>query len=61
MCHRSIPSTGPDRGRVVQIFRYSDLRSPVAESYDWRSATYARRAADFETLHPDLFRPASGE
>jgi Phytanoyl-CoA dioxygenase (PhyH) len=60
MCHRSIPSTAPDRGRVVQIFRYSDLRHPVAQAYDWRSATYPRRAVTFEAAHPDLFRrPAS--
>jgi hypothetical protein len=58
MCHRSIPSTAPDRGRVVQIFRYSDLRSAVAESYDWQSAAYPRRSVRFEDIHPDLLLPA---
>ncbi|HZZ90100.1 MAG TPA: phytanoyl-CoA dioxygenase family protein [Caulobacteraceae bacterium] len=58
MCHRSIPSTAPDRGRVVQIFRYSDLRHPLAETYDWRSSWYPRRSAAFEDFHPDLYRPA---
>lgn len=57
MCHRSIPSTAPDRGRVVQIFRYSDLRSAAAEACDWRSTVYERRSATFEAFHPDLFRP----
>ena len=59
MCHRSIPSTAADRGRVVQIFRYSDLRDPAAEAYDWRSQTYERRGARFEDFHPGLVRPGA--
>ena len=51
----SIPSSAPDRGRVVQIFRYSDLRHPVAETYDWRSTWYQRRSVAFKDFHPDLF------
>jgi hypothetical protein len=57
MCHRSVPSTAPDKGRVVQIFRYSDLRSEEAEGYDWQSAIYHRRGAIFEETFPELFAP----
>lgn len=56
MCHRSIPNTSPDRGRSVQIFRFSDLNDPVAETYDWRSTTYERRGVAFETVHSELFK-----
>ena len=55
MCHRSVPSTAPDVGRVVQIFRYSDLRSEEAATYDWQSAIYHRRGAMFEETFPELF------
>lgn len=57
MCHRSIPNCVEDRGRVVQIFRYSDLRHVAAETYEWRSSHYERRGARFEDAHPELFRP----
>lgn len=57
MSHRSIPSVAPNMGRVVQIFRYSDLNCAEAEAYDWRSAVYARRGASFEEEHADLFIP----
>ena len=56
LCHRSIPTTSRDRGRSVQIFRYSDLNDPTAEAYDWRSTVYERRGVTFETAHSDLFR-----
>ena len=55
MCHRSIPNTSTGHGRVVQIFRYSDLRSAEAEAFDWRSATYERRGVTFEDVFPQLF------
>ena len=54
MCHRSIPNTSTDHGRVVQIFRYSDLRDADAETYDWRSSVYERRGVNFEDVFPDL-------
>jgi hypothetical protein len=57
MCHRSVPSSGPSHGRVVQIFRYSDLRDETAESFDWQSAIYQRRGIYFEDIHSDLFVP----
>ena len=55
LCHRSIPNSTKDRGRIVQIFRYSDLRDKIGESYDWRSTVYPRRSVRFEDIHPDLF------
>ena len=55
MCHRSIPNSTPDRGRIVQIFRYSDLRDAVAETFDWQSTTYPRRGVSFQDTHPELF------
>jgi hypothetical protein len=55
LCHRSIPNRTPDRGRVVQLFRFSDLRDPVSESFQWRSTVYERRSVKFEEVHPDLF------
>jgi len=61
MCHRSIPNMSTDHGRVVQIFRYSDLRSAEAESYDWRSSVYERRGANFEDVFPDLYVSPIGE
>lgn len=55
LCHRSIPNTSVDRGRVVQLFRFSDLRHPDAEKYGWRSTIYQRRGASFEVEHRDLY------
>lgn len=55
LCHRSIPNTSSDRGRSVQIFRFSDLNVDVAERYNWRSTVYERRGVHFEQEHPDLF------
>ena len=40
LSHRSIPNTSTDRGRAVQLFRFSDLNNQAAEKYDWRSTTY---------------------
>ncbi|MDR5854148.1 phytanoyl-CoA dioxygenase family protein [Caballeronia sp. LZ062] len=56
MCHRSIPNTSADRGRSVQIFRFSDLNNVVGEKYDWRSTIYERRGARFEAEHAELFK-----
>jgi hypothetical protein len=56
MCHRSIPNTSEDHGRVVQIMRYSDLRDPASERYEWASRVYPRRGVSFEDAHPELVR-----
>jgi len=56
LSHRSIPNTSTDRGRAVQLFRFSDLNNQAAEKYDWRSTTYERRGVRFETEHADLYR-----
>jgi len=56
MCHRSIPNTSADHGRVVQIMRYSDLTDADSERYDWASRVYPRRGVTFEEAHPALAR-----
>jgi hypothetical protein len=56
MCHRSIPNTSADHGRVVQIMRYSDLRDPESERYAWASRVYPRRGVTFEETNPELVR-----
>jgi hypothetical protein len=61
ICHRSIANRTRDRARIVQLFRYSNLRNATAESYSWQSTAYPRRSVGFETAHPELFiaeRPA---
>jgi hypothetical protein len=55
LAHSSIPNTSTDRGRVVQIFRFSDINNDVARSYDYRSTVYERRGVAFTDVHPDLF------
>jgi hypothetical protein len=59
MCHRSIPNTSADHGRVVQIMRYSDLRDAESERYDWASRVYPRRGVTFEDANPELVRDAA--
>jgi hypothetical protein len=62
MCHRSIPNTTTDKGRVVQIFRYSDLSDAAAAGYDWQSTVYPRRGVRFEDIYPELYvEPAPAE
>ena len=55
LSHRSIPNTSTDAGRVVQIFRYSDINNDVSKQYNWRSTVYPRRSVQFEDEHASLY------
>lgn len=60
LLHQTVPNTSPSDNRVVQIFRFSDLRSSEAAEYYWRSTSYVdrsptnRKAVDFDEVRPDL-------
>lgn len=57
MCHRSIENETMDKGRVVQILRFSDLTHPASERVNWRSTVYpGRRSVTFEQAFPELVR-----
>lgn len=51
MVHRSIENETADKGRAVQIMRFSDLNNADAEALDWRSTTYPRRGVAFEDAY----------
>jgi len=57
LCHRSIPNESTDAGRVVQIFRFSNLNHPTAETYRWYSTSYPRRGVNFDAQLPELYIP----
>ena len=55
LCHKSIPNSTQSHGRVVQIFRFSNIKHPTAERYNWYSTAYNnRRGVDFENEFPEL-------
>jgi hypothetical protein len=57
MCHRSVENETSDKGRVVQILRFSDLTHPDSERFNWRSTVYpGRRSTTFEEAFPELVR-----
>jgi hypothetical protein len=55
LAHSSIPNTTEDRGRIVQIFRYSDINDDVARSFNYGSTTYPRQGCNYEDVHNDLY------
>lgn len=55
LVHRSIPNKTVDRGRVVQIFRYSGLSHDDAQSYSFQSTAYPRRSVQFEDIYQHLY------
>lgn len=57
LCHRSIANGARDAGRVVQIFRFSNLNHPVAGQFNWYSTSYGRRGVHFDAAFPELFVP----
>ncbi len=57
LVHSSVPNVSRNCGRVVQIFRYSDLNDATAESYDYYSTAYDRRGVRFEEVHENLYVP----
>lgn len=52
--HRSIKNQTSDGSRIVQLFRYSDLRDPQAVQMRWVSAEFQNGGSAFEAAHPDL-------
>jgi len=57
MCHRSLRNETNDKGRVVQILRFSDLTHDDSERINWSSSVYpGRRSTTFEEAFPELVR-----
>jgi hypothetical protein len=54
LCHRSVPNVSTDGGRVVQLFRFSNIRHAASEAYDWASTVYPRRSVEFANVFPEL-------
>jgi len=54
LAHSSIPNNNPDNGRVVQIFRFSDINNSQSKEYNFKSTTYKRDGIDFSNIHPHL-------
>jgi hypothetical protein len=54
LAHSSIPNSSTDAGRVVQIFRFSDINTPCSNDYDFKSAVYKRDGITFAEYHPTL-------
>lgn len=52
--HCSIPNVSSDSGRIVQIFRFSNLNNLVAKSYDFKSCVYQRDGILFSDFHSSL-------
>ncbi len=56
LCHSSIPNTSENHGRVVQIFRFSNLNHAKSAAHNWYSTVYNnRRGADFIEAFPELY------
>jgi len=51
LVHSSIPNYSENSGRIVQIFRFSDLNNDVSRGYDFQSTYYKRRSIDFDDYH----------
>ena len=52
--HSSIPNGSKNKGRIVQIFRFSNINNTQAKEYDFKSATYKREGITFANFHPSL-------
>ena len=55
LVHRSIPNLTSNRGRIVQIFRFSSLLSSRPSKYHFQSTSYPRPSVQFEEQHPDFY------
>ena len=56
LVHSSIPNYSKDSGRVVQIFRFSDINNSTSQSMNYRSTCYERRGVAFEDVYPELYQ-----
>ena len=54
LSHSSIPNESKDSGRIVQIFRFSDLNNSQAKEYDFKSCVYERDGILFSDIHESL-------
>ena len=54
LSHSSITNTSQDSGRIVQIFRFSDLNNSQSKQYDFKSCTYKRDGILFSDIHSSL-------
>ena len=54
LVHRSIPNYSVESGRVVQIFRFSDVNNDLSRKINYMSTCYERRSVKFEDVHPSL-------
>ncbi len=52
--HRSEKNYSDTQTRLVQLFRYSDLRDAEAQRVQWQCADVTPGAPRFETLYPEL-------
>jgi ectoine hydroxylase-related dioxygenase (phytanoyl-CoA dioxygenase family) len=52
LLHQALPNQTPDRMRLVQLFRYSNVRTEEATSYFWQSHIYTRRGVNFAEAYP---------
>jgi hypothetical protein len=55
LVHRSIPNYSVESGRVVQIFRFSDVNNDLSRKINYMSTCYERRSIKFEDVYPSLF------
>lgn len=51
--HRSEKNHSKDGTRIVQLFRFSDLKNPEAERIGWDCADINAKAKTFEQLYPE--------
>lgn len=54
LVHSSIPNFSENSGRIVQIFRFSDINNDVSRDYDFQSTHYKRRSISFSEHHNEL-------
>jgi hypothetical protein len=52
--HSSIPNISKNSGRIVQIFRFSDINNAQAKTYDFKSVVYKREGITFADYHSSL-------
>ena len=56
LVHSSIPNYSENSGRIVQIFRFSDINNDVSRDFDFQSTHYSRRSKTFAEYHSDLVK-----
>jgi hypothetical protein len=54
--HSSIPNISQNNGRIVQIFRFSDINNCEAKKYNFKSTVYKREGIEFADHHSSLLK-----